>query len=62
MAQTMGNKTYSELIEDARQKVDLVKTSPAACGIERLLADSLSCLIEALDYVEQRAINHVLGN
>ena len=58
----MANKTYSELIEDARQKVDWARTSPALSGTERLLADSLSSLIKALDYVEQRAVNHVLGN
>ena len=51
----MGNKTYSELIKDARRKVDLVKTSPAASGTELLLADSLTSIIEALDVIYEKA-------
>ena len=54
-AQTMENKTYSKLIEDARRKVDLVKTSPSASGTELLLADSLSSIIEALDVINKKA-------
>lgn len=54
-AQTMENKTYSKLIEDARRKVDLVKTSPSASGTELLLADSLSSIIEALDIINKKA-------
>ena len=30
--QTMQNKTYSELIEDARRKVAWAKASPSASG------------------------------
>ncbi len=48
-------KTYFELIKDARRKVDLVKTSPSASDTELLLADSLSNLIEALNAVNKRA-------
>ena len=51
----MENKTYSKLIEDARRKVDLVKTSPSASGTELLLADSLSSIIEALDIINKKA-------
>ena len=51
----MGNKTYSELIKDARRKVDLVKTSPSASGTELLLADSLSSIIDALDVIYEKA-------
>ena len=51
----MGNKTYSELIKDARRKVDLVKTSPSASGTELLLADSLTSIIEALDVIYEKA-------
>ena len=55
MEQTMGNKTYSELIKDARRKVDLVKTSPSASGTELLLADSLTSIIDALDVIYEKA-------
>lgn len=48
-------KTYYELIKDARRKVDLVKTSPSASDTELLLADSLSSLIEALDVINKKA-------
>ena len=51
----MGNKTYSELIKNARRKVDLVKTSPSASGTEHLLADSLTSIIEALDVIYEKA-------
>ena len=51
----MKNKTYYELIQDARRKIDLVRTSPSASGTELLLADSLSSLIEALNAVNERA-------
>ena len=51
----MENKTYSELIKDARRKVDLVKTSPSASGTELLLADSLSSIIDALDVIYEKA-------
>ena len=51
----MGNKTYSELIKDARRKVDLVKTSPSASGTELILADSLTSIIEALDVIYEKA-------
>ena len=51
----MGNKTYSELIKDARRKVDFVKTSPSASGTELLLADSLTSIIEALDVIYEKA-------
>ena len=54
-AQAMKNKTYSELIKDARRKVDLVKTSPSTSGTELLLADSLSSIIEALDVINEKA-------
>ena len=58
----MENKVYSEIIEDARRKADFVKNDKSASGAEHLLADSLCNLIEALNYIEQRAINHVLGD
>lgn len=48
-------KTYFELIQDARRKINLVRTSPSASGTELLLADSLSSLIEALNAVNERA-------
>ena len=51
----MENKTYSELIKDARRKVDLVKTSPSASGTELLLADSLTSIIDALDVIYEKA-------
>ena len=51
----MKNKTYSELIKDARRKLDLVKKSPSACGTERLLADSLTSIIEAIDVINEKA-------
>ena len=48
----MENKTYSELIEEAKRKVDLIKTSPSASDNEHLLADSLSDVIKAFeDYI-----------
>ena len=47
----MGNKTYSELIKDARRKLDFAKEIPSASGTERLLSDSLSSIIEALDVI-----------
>ena len=48
----MGNKTYSELIEEAKLKVDLIKTSPSASDNAHLLADSLSDIIKAFeDYI-----------
>ena len=51
----MENKTYSELIEDARRKVAFAKESPSASGTERLLADSLTSIIEALDVIYEKA-------
>lgn len=48
-------KTYSELIEDARRKVAWAKASPSASGTDRLLANSLSSLIEALDVINEKA-------
>lgn len=51
----MKEKTYSELIKDARRKVAWAKASQFASSTERLLADSLSNLIEALDAVNKRA-------
>ena len=58
----MESKIYLEILEDARLKANFVKNDKAASGAERLLADSLCNLIEALNYIEQRAINHVLGD
>ena len=55
MAQTMENKTYSELIKDARRKLDFAKEIPSASGTERLLADSLTSIIEALDVINKKA-------
>ena len=55
MAQTMENKTYSELIKDARRKLDFAKESPSASGTERLLEDSLTSIIEALDVINEKA-------
>lgn len=49
-------KVYSDLIETAKQKVDLVKNSPTASGTEKLLAESLESIIEALDSVERMAV------
>ena len=54
-AQKMGNKTYSELIKDARRKLDFAKEIPSASGTERLLADSLNSIIEALDVIYEKA-------
>ena len=51
----MENKTYSELIKDARRKLDFAKDRPSASGIERLLADSLTSIIEALDVIYEKA-------
>lgn len=51
----MENKTYSELIEDARRKVAWAKASPFTSGTERLLADSLASIIEALDVINEKA-------
>ena len=48
-------KTYYELIKDARRKVDLVTTSPSSSDTELLLADSLSSLIEALVVINKKA-------
>ena len=51
----MENKTYSELIKDARRKLDFAKESPSASGTERLLSDSLTSIIEALDVINEKA-------
>ena len=51
----MENKTYSELIEDAKRKLALAKASPSASGTELLLADSLTSIIEALDVIYEKA-------
>ena len=51
----MENKTYSELIKDARRKLDFAKESPSASGTEHLLADSLNSIIEALDVIYEKA-------
>ena len=51
----MENKTYSELIKDARRKLDFAKKSTSASGIERLLADSLTSIIEVLDVINKKA-------
>ena len=51
----MENKTYSELIKDARRKLDFAKESPSASGTERLLSDSLTSIIEALDVINKKA-------
>ena len=51
----MENKTYSELIKDARRKLDFAKESPSASGTERLLEDSLTSIIEALDVINEKA-------
>ena len=51
----MENKTYAELIKDARRKLDFAKESPSASGTERLLADSLTSIIEALDVIYEKA-------
>ena len=48
-------KTYSELIENARRKVAWAKASPFASGTEHLLADSLASIIEALDVINEKA-------
>ena len=54
MEQTMENKTYSELIKDARRKLDFAKEIPSASGTERLLADSLTSIIESLDVIYEK--------
>lgn len=51
----MTNKTYSELIKNARRKVAWAKASPFASGTEHLLADSLASIIEALDVINEKA-------
>ena len=51
----MGNKTYSELIKDARRKLDFAKESPSASGTEHILADSLTSIIEALYVTYEKA-------
>ena len=51
----MENKTYSELIKDARRKLDFAKESPSASGTERLLEDSLTSIIDALDVINKKA-------
>ena len=51
----MENKTYSELIKDARRKLDFAKENPSASGNERLLADSITSIIEALDVIYEKA-------
>lgn len=58
----MESKIYLEILEDARLKANFVKNDKAASVAERLLADSLCNLIEALNYIELRAIHHVLGD
>lgn len=50
----MANKTYSELIENARRKVAWAKASPFASGTEHLLANSLASIIEALDVINEK--------
>lgn len=45
----MEDRTYVEWIEDARQKIGLVKTNPSASDTEHLLADSLSNVIKAFE-------------
>lgn len=48
----MEDITYVELIEEAKRKVNLIKTSPSASDNEHLLADSLSDVIQAFeDYI-----------
>ena len=51
----MENKTYSELIKDARRKLDFAKENPSASENDRLLADSLTSIIEALDVIYEKA-------
>ena len=51
----MENKTYSELIKDARRKLDFSKEIPSASGTERILADSLTSIIEAIDVIYEKA-------
>ena len=51
----MENKTYSELIKDARRNLDFAKEIPSASGTERLLADSLTNIIDALDVIYEKA-------
>ena len=51
----MENKTYSELIKYARRKLDFAKESPSASGAERLLADSITSIIDALDVIYEKA-------
>ena len=43
------------MIKDARRKLDFAKESPSASGTERLLADSLNSIIEALDVINKKA-------
>ena len=45
----MEDMTYVEWIEDAKQKIGLVKTNQSASDTERLLADSLSNVIKAFE-------------
>ena len=50
----MENKTYSELIKDARRNLDFAKEITSASDNERLLADSLTSIIEALDVIYEK--------
>ena len=43
------------MIKDARRKLDFAKESPSASGTERLLSDSLTSIIEALDVINEKA-------
>ena len=51
----MEDKTYIEWIEEARRKIDLVRTNPSASDTECLLANSLNSIIEALDVIYENA-------
>ena len=43
------------LNDKPRRKLDFAKESPSASGTERLLADSLTSIIEALDVIYEKA-------
>ena len=43
---------YSELIKEAKRKASVIKNSPVASGTEKVLAESLEYIIEALEVTE----------
>lgn len=50
---------FSELIKEAKRKACVVKNSPVASGTEKILAESLENIIEALEATESLVISHL---